>query len=593
MPQAIHRTAVFRVYHPTRHERAVLDRAFRDYTSAYTELLHAARGYSVDQLRGLATYELKDGKLRQSARALSKRLYSDPRVAKTTRGVCSVLESRLTQSVKEHVAQTLMSYVALSDAAVEDPKRGGVPEFPSRLRAYLIDQTREQALGEIAALGGTSRLREQEVFARLQQTRQGQAVAIPFVGIDPRYGCGLYLHQETNTYFARLDIVHPEARLARPITMRGIFTDIKTGERWQSGRVSPEDQTQTQEGQGQAQGGQGGLNSFGRGGKSILVHLALGRGRERRLRFTQAAYLPHRGIFDKTGPLPARPVSAKLVRKSDRRAEGGWRYEMHVSFEIPAPVKDTLTPQQRPLLAINRGIHALVAGVVTAPNGHAITGTFAVSGRELRSLQETYERVRRERIQRAGRLRAPDRRQSRVAEHHVAQLANQVVEMAVRYRAQVVMEDLANFATGHAIRHLSAKPAPYKATLRAILGRRQFQAVHDAINQRLSLVGLPPIQTVGASYISQTCWTCGAVAPLERMPDGPGSDPRVVRCRTCGAQGDVDVIAAGNVARKLAWLRLRGEEKKASLPEGQRTPWAVYAARAPIVVRTLEETVAD
>jgi hypothetical protein len=37
----VHRMAVFTLHHPTRHVRAALDRAFRDYTTAYTALLHA------------------------------------------------------------------------------------------------------------------------------------------------------------------------------------------------------------------------------------------------------------------------------------------------------------------------------------------------------------------------------------------------------------------------------------------------------------------------------------------------------------------------------------------------------------------------
>jgi hypothetical protein len=36
----VQRMAVFALHHLTRHIRAVLDRAFRDYTAAYTALLH-------------------------------------------------------------------------------------------------------------------------------------------------------------------------------------------------------------------------------------------------------------------------------------------------------------------------------------------------------------------------------------------------------------------------------------------------------------------------------------------------------------------------------------------------------------------------
>ena len=47
MPK-VHRTAVFTLPQPTRHVRAVLDRAFRVYTAAYSALLHACSRLTPD-----------------------------------------------------------------------------------------------------------------------------------------------------------------------------------------------------------------------------------------------------------------------------------------------------------------------------------------------------------------------------------------------------------------------------------------------------------------------------------------------------------------------------------------------------------------
>src|SRR5579872_2228104 len=191
-----HRTAVFALHAPTRHVTALLERAFRDYTIAYTELLHACAHYSLDALRGMATFAVdeKTSRPRMSARTLAHRLYAQPDVARTRAGVEAPLESRLRQSVREHVAQTLLSYLALSDAHAADATRGGAPSYPARLRPREVETTRVGALHALATVADNPQ-RERELVAQLQQTRQAAAVAIPFVGIAAAYGCGLYYQQ--------------------------------------------------------------------------------------------------------------------------------------------------------------------------------------------------------------------------------------------------------------------------------------------------------------------------------------------------------------------------------------------------------------
>ena len=154
MPGTIHRTAVFALHQPTRHVRAALEQAFRAYTRAYTEILYTCGRYSPDQLRALATFatDERTGHLRMSARALSKRLFDDADIACRARAVCVPLEGRLRQSVREHVAQTLMSYVALLDAQTADATRRGPPTFPSRLRPHDVEQHRARA-GRAGAAG--------------------------------------------------------------------------------------------------------------------------------------------------------------------------------------------------------------------------------------------------------------------------------------------------------------------------------------------------------------------------------------------------------------------------------------------------------
>ncbi len=312
------------------------------------------------------------------------------------------------------------------------------------------------------------------------------------------------------------------------------------------------------------------------------------------MRHLAAAFLPQRGT-DASAPAPARPVSAKLVRRVRVRDGGGVQYQFHVAFAMPAPPPDGLEDATRPLLAINRGLHHLYAAVVTPPDAARVLEAFAASGAELGAVQAAMERRRAER-QRAGEAPmthtrgARDRRQARIAAHHLALCANAIVAAATRHRAQVVLEDLTSFAPGHALRSLDAKPAARRAGLRQMLNRRQFQRLAQLVDQRLEVAGLPLVRTVSGSYISQTCPACGHRDAANRAEgtDGGGANGapqwRVFRCVRCGADGDVDTVAAANVARKLVWLRLRGVEKKAGVAESERTSWDAWAHAHPVVL---------
>ena len=118
----VHRTAWFAIHHPTRHVQAALERAFRDYTDAYTELLFVAARFDLDALRGMATYALDDrtSAPQMNARTLSQRLFTRPDLPPRVAAALSRLPSRLRQSLKMHAGQTLMSYVALADAALQE-----------------------------------------------------------------------------------------------------------------------------------------------------------------------------------------------------------------------------------------------------------------------------------------------------------------------------------------------------------------------------------------------------------------------------------------------------------------------------------------
>jgi hypothetical protein len=490
--------------------------------------------------------------------------------SRTFASVAVPLEGRLRQSLREHVAGTLMSYLAMQQAAAQQPTgKRFPPRFPSRLRPEDLSSVRDDALAQLNHLADNPR-RERALVAALQQTRQVEVVAIPFVGVDARYRYGLYFNRQTRRFYARLDVVGAQSRYGRPITARGEYIDVKTGLIYTSAPPRPSAVLLDSVTIAST------TVSFGRVKKAVLVPLEMGRYHESALRYAPVAFLPHRGV-DGSHPEAAIPMAAHLVRRRDAKREGGVRYELHVAFRIPVPEAD-LT-QTRPLLALNRGIRQLYAVVLTDSIATVVERTAVTSGAELRTIQFAHERARRDK-QRRGASTRSDRQQGRIAKHHIALLANEIVALARRENAQVVVEDLTAFSAPGGMRASihATRPVARAHAQRAILNRRQFAALQQAIDARLEVLGLPLARTVNAAFISRDCPQCGARQELV-----PTDQPGRFVCATCGFSGDRDLVAAANVARRFVWLRLRGEEKQAGIAKESREPWERFAARYPIV----------
>jgi hypothetical protein len=569
----VHRMAVFALHQPTRHVRSVLERVLRHYTAAYTAMLHACARLTIDQLAVMATYTLSSGQMRQSVRALSRHLLDDPAIARTFAGVAAPLENRLRQSLREHVASTLMSYLALQHtAAQQTPGADAAPSFPARLRPLERSAIYRETLNKLSQLGDNP-AREQELLNTLQQTRQAEVVSIPFVGVDARYGCGLYYNAQTRRFYARLDVVGATSRLGRPITVRGDYVDVKTGVIYRSVPADVTRSNSTASSQAPSAPLDTAYGSFGRSKKSVFVPLEMGRYHESALRYTPIAYLPQRGV-DPSRPAPATPVAARLVRRCEAKRDGGMRYELHVAFRLPVPTPDLTFA--RPLLAVHRGIRRLSAAVVTDPEATVVRQTALALGAELQALQVARERTRRERQQR-GASTTGDRRQARIAKHHIALLANELVALARQVNAQVVMEDLTSFRMPRRLPHPSPAVRSSHRAQRAMLNRRQFAALQQAIDVRLEVLGLPIARTVSAAYIARDCPQCGA-RQQALMPEQPDA----FLCATCAFHGDRDLVAAANIARKFVWLQLRSQQKRTGLPMEEREPWERFAATHPV-----------
>jgi hypothetical protein len=470
------------------------------------------------------------------------------------------LEGRLRQSLREHVAGTLMSYLALRQTAMQQADGARFPpRFPSRLRPEETAAAQNEALGELARLADNLS-RERQLVAVLQQTRQAEVVSIPFVGVDARYGCGLYFNRQTQRFYARLDVVGSKSRYGRPITARGEYIDTKTGVIYRSAPVAPEaapshpalgESSAASHASSAVLPAASPITSFGHGKKSVFAPLEMGRYHESALRYAPVAFLPQRGV-DRSRPAPATPMAAHLVRRRDPKRDGG----------------------VRPLLANHRGIRRLYAAVLTDAEATAVQRMAFRLGAELQAIQVAHEQARRER-QRRGAPTRGDRRQGHIAKHHIALLANEIVALARQEHVQIVLEDLAAFGAPGGVRALTraTQPAAHARAQRAMLTRRQFAALQQALDTRLEVLGLPLARTVNAAYISRDCPQCGA-----RQERVPSERPDWFVCATCAFSDDRDLVA--NVARKFVWLRHRGEQKKAGVaPEARERHWRSVPAR--------------
>jgi IS605 OrfB family transposase len=528
--QHIHRTAVFTVHNPTRHIRAVLDHTFSLYTIAYTTILHHFASYTVEELHAMAIFALDDkGHPLTSTKQLVKTLFG--RDVPTIKAVLAPLESSLRESLQRHVSETLMSYLAL----VEDSKQ--TPSYPERLRTYDVEPIRLEALDELKQIADNKE-KEDAFFAQLQKTRQSEVEPIPFCRIEAGRNCGLFYNPETKQFYARLFVVSTQSRHAKPLTLAGQYIDIRNDDIY----MREEDAKKQED-----------VESFGKGVRSIMVLLEMGKWHEQVLRFTETAFFPQRLGGSAT---PATPVSAHLVKYKDD-------YQLHVSFRLPKP--DKVKPQT--LLGIDRGITCLAAGAVVTLDGKQVLETFLTDGTELSTLQRNMEHLISLKQQK-GKVTKGNRKRANVADQYVHLCANQIVELAIKHQSQVVMEDLSNFATPH-----KRPKFQQRSNFNKMLPRRQYQKIQDAVNAKLALVGLPPIRTVYAAFTSLTCTACGNISQESRDKE----DRTRFVCSACGHEDHADCQAGVNIARKTHWLALRSQESKTDIPMEQRTSWASFA----------------
>jgi IS605 OrfB family transposase len=415
------------------------------------------------------------------------------------------------------------------------------------VRPHEGTQRRQRALAQLASRVLEDPAEVAALGADLQCTAEPGPVPIPFCRIDAERTCGLFYNPDTRRFYARLFLCAPSSRLARRFAPAGRYVDLRTGALYMRSADARHWQ---------------GIHGFGPSKTSILAPLECGAWHTQFLRFTSVALLPQhmpawlRGISPT--PPAAIPVTAWLVKRRDE-------YYLHVQFQVPIPPRE----ETRTVLGIDRGITTLAAGAVLSADTRQVLETFLLEGAPLRQAQRAAEQAV-ARGQRRGQLvRGRQRRQHAIQTIHRA--ANQIVGLAQRYQAQVVMEDLQNFV--RATERATTRPRPY----RAVLSRRQYQRLLAFVDAKLPLVGLPPVRLVAPAYTSLTCSVCGHISRANRST----GEPTRFRCVACGHEAHADVQAAINVARKLRWQDQRRQTPQGAPTENAtagRMTWAEYIA---------------
>lgn len=236
------------------------------------------------------------------------------------------------------------------------------------------------------------------------------------------------------------------------------------------------------------------------------------------------------------------PKSAILCRRDGE-------YFLHVSFEIPDP--ERIQPET--LLGVDRGIVNLAAMSAVTPDGAQVLESAVASGARLSEVQTELLRRRREMQSKGRRLTPKERRSGRFAKNVVHEVANSIVDMALRHRARVVVEDL---------RGLRAH---------SLMPRQQYAKLLGILAYKLPAAGLPKPEEVSGAYTSQTCSVCGSISAEQRISQADFA------CKECGFRENADANAAINIARKYLWLETRRREAKEGVPKEQRTTWSDFA----------------
>lgn len=380
----MHLTAILKL-RADKHDRALMQKALSRWHDAYATALSRARARTARLLRLI---EVDRGtRARVNGKALHAEILS---LAPRPAGLHSSAHMSLVVALEE----SLGSWLALHAEWLNGGKKTPKPRFPTApagsTRLALLRH--EKALDQARAVATLA----EENRWRADVTRTARQKILPMYfgamtsGVAGQAHAGL-IERDDGRRFALLtlwpagDTSGEAVRRARNRTDRGDLLNRR---------------------------GETAFDPTPRARASIMVPIEHARGHEQ-LFFARAV-----------------AKSAELVSREDA-------FYLHVAYDYPPVVP---RPRSGAVVAVCRGVTTLLVAVAFDEQGRH-QETLAVDGGDLVRLITAIRRARRVR-QEKGHLLAGDRRQARVAEHHLYSAAHQVIALACRHDARLVlMED--------------------------------------------------------------------------------------------------------------------------------------------------------
>ena len=509
-------TAPFAIHNPSRHKRAMLLDALKRSHLAYT--------------KALAEFLPRAAELKEDAAGKSVHGKIAKRITKFLRPLPLSLGAKM--GIGYDLAADLLSYLALreedeKEKAKQKGNKAAKKERPPRRppsanrindSADEFDSVRKKV--ETAITLEETRAAHDALFS---VQRMGKLRPLSFVENRKADGFLLLYSPEKNRFFIWLNLHSRYSRFASPITVEGLV-DVracaKEGLKLQFGKPIKNPPCIT-----------GAIFPVDFGGDYQMK------------RFIERS--------------DCHPQSAKLIHRREADC-----FEVMITFEFAVPAVATEN-----YLGIDRGMDVLAALCVVDKNGAAVEAE--MHGGEFLRQRQKEEEEREKEMQRRGKQYSSHRRRA-LADAEIHTIANAVVEMAQRNRAQVVMENLKGFSGA------AKKP---KGGGRAGRGFRremnhwQFAKFARFLEYKLPIGGLPKPVAVAAAYTSQTCPECGhwekANRPIYEQ-DGKNKRDRF-ECQKCRHCEHADANAARVIALKKMWwynLPERIHKEIAALPKG-------------------------
>lgn len=230
--------------------------------------------------------------------------------------------------------------------------------------------------------------------------------------------------------------------------------------------------------------------------------------------------------------------TAKLVKRGDR-------YFLMVSVAFEVVARET-----KYTLGVDRGIEEIATYVVRDDSGKVVDkGSF--SGKQLRDHQRRMELAQKNN-QRAGKKRVQG--WSDYTTNLIHNLSNEIVKVADKYTAQVVIEDLTNIKNNP---NMKRTKGARKSNFRRMLSRQQYGRLEFMLEYKLKSKGLPPAKDVRATGTSITCPKCGHYDKENRLTRD------LFKCKVCEYTEHADIVGAINIAGKwLHFNKIKGKLKK-------------------------------